>query len=459
MERLSLGVVVVFAVSVVSCAQIEEEPGTGPRAVELGLEWLQVHQDPDGRWDSADFMAHDLRGEATDGPGSQVHSVGVTGLALLAFLGDGNTMRSGPYQDVVNKAVQWLREQQGDNGLYGTNASHDFIYDHTLATLAMIEAFGLSDSGLLRRYAQNGINYLESHRNPYSVWRYQPRDGDNDTSVTAWAVKAYKSAMDYGLEVNPTALANASHDYIYDHTLATLAMIEAYGLSDFNLLRRYAQNGINYLESHRNPYSVWRYQPRDGDNDTSVTSWAVLAYRSAMDFDLEVNPAALANASTWYDEVTSGNGQAGYTKRGELSSRNPGDHSRRFPPDRGEALTAAALRSRFLLGQDPEQDQIMTTAADRILSKPPLWDEDAGTIDHYYWYYATYALYRMGGDHWADWSRYLTDAVVKTQRADGNFQGSWDPIGVWGGSGGRIYSTALMLLTLQAYYRYSRLIR
>ncbi len=373
MERHSLGVVILFAVSVVACAQIEKEAaGTSPRAIDMGLKWLKDHQDPDGKWDSADFMVHDLCGEATDGPGSQVHSVGVTGLALLAFLGDGSTMRSGPYDDVIKKAVAWLRNQQGDDGLFGTNASHD---------------------------------------------------------------------------------------YIYDHTLATLAMIEAYGLSDYKLLRRYAQNGINYLESHRNPYSVWRYQPRDGDNDTSVTSWAVLAYRAAMDFDLEVNPAALANASTWYDDVTNGNGQAGYTRRGELSSRNPGDHSRRFPPDRGEALTAAALRSRFLLGQDPEQDQVMNTAADRILSKPPLWDEDGGTIDHYYWYYATYALYQMGGEHWADWSRYLTDAVVKTQRTDGNFQGSWDPIGVWGGSGGRIYSTALMLLTLQAYYRYSRLIR
>ena len=60
-----------------------------------------------------------------------------------------------------------------------------------------------------------------------------------------------------------------------------MAMAEAYGLSDYKLLRRYAQHGINYLESHRNPYGVWRYQPRDNDNDSSVTSWCIHAYAAA----------------------------------------------------------------------------------------------------------------------------------------------------------------------------------
>ena len=373
MEKPSLVVVVAFAISVLACEQIEEKAGTTPGAIELGLEWLKVHQDPDGMWDADEFMKHcDESSEICKGAGSAVHDVGVTALALLAFLGDGSTMNTGPYRDVVKNAVRWLREQQGENGLYGTSASHDYIYDHTLAALAMIEAYGLSNSILLKRYAQGGLNYLESHRNPYSVWRYQPQDGQNDTSVTSWAVRAYKSAMDFGLEVNWTALKNAS---------------------------------------------------------------------------------------LWFDDVTNGNGQAGYTQRGEPSSRHPGDHSKRFPSDRGEALTAAVLRSRFLLGQTPQKDQIMTTAADSILSKPPLWDENAGTIDHYYWYYATHALYRMGGARWTTWSGHLSGAVVDTQRMDGNFRGSWDPIGVWGEDGGRVYSTAMMLLTLQAYYRSTRLIR
>ena len=39
-------------------------------------------------------------------PGNPVHDVGLTGLATLAFLGDGSTMRSGPYKEVVKSAVK-----------------------------------------------------------------------------------------------------------------------------------------------------------------------------------------------------------------------------------------------------------------------------------------------------------------------------------------------------------------
>ena len=341
------------------------------QAIEFGLEWLKAHQDDDGKWDADDFMKHDYDGELCDGEGNPVHDVGLTGLALLAFLGDGSTMRSGPYKNVVKKAVGWLRREQDPNtGLFGTNTSHDFLYDHAIAALAMVEAYGLSDSTLLRKYAQKGINYLESHRNPYMVWRYQARNNDNDSSVTGWCVMAYKSAQD---------------------------------------------------------------------------------------FNLKVNAQAMKLCSTWFDSVTdTTSGRCGYSKRGEISSRHPGDHSTRFPPQRGEALTAVGLLSRFFLGENPEDSPIMTAAANTILSKPPIWDKKAGDIDHYYWYYATYALYQMGGRHWKEWSKKLTKAVVKTQRKDGNFKGSWDPAGAWGEDGGRVYSTAILVLTLEAYYRYTR---
>ena len=38
---------------------------------------------------------------------------------------------------------------------------------------------------------------------------------------------------------------------------------------------------------------------------------------------------------------------------------------------------------------------------------------------------------------------------------DGCERGSWDPNSKWGRQGGRIYSTALAILTLEVYYRYT----
>ena len=89
-------------------------------------------------------MKHDTKGKACDGGGVAHHDVGVTGLALLAFLGEGSTMRGGKYRDNVRRGVKWLISQQGEDGLFGTNATGDYIYDHAIAALAMCEAYGLS---------------------------------------------------------------------------------------------------------------------------------------------------------------------------------------------------------------------------------------------------------------------------------------------------------------------------
>ena len=346
-------------------------------AIDAGLKWLAAHQDDDGKWDSDGFMKHDLAdgGEICDGPGNAVHDVGVTGLALLAFLGDGSTMRAGPYKQNIKKGVTWLRKQQQENGLFGMNASHDFVYDHAIAAYAMCEAFGLSN---------------------------------------------------------------------------------------YKLLKDTAQKGINYLESHRNPYSVWRYQPRDNDNDISVTGWCIMAYESGEFFGLQINKSALDMCETFLDQVSDATGKHGYTKQGEGSSRKPGDHATKFPIEKGEALTAVGLFCRFFMNQDPKEKPIMKASADLLRSKPPIWDEKSGTIDHYYWYYATYALYQYGGAHWNEWKKKLETSVVKNQHRDAgekNKLGSWDPIGAWGEDGGRVYSTAILVLTLEAYYRYSRLVR
>jgi hypothetical protein len=344
-------------------------------AIDSGLQWLKNHQDDDGKWDCDQFMKHDDPGsDPCDGAGNGVHDVGVTGLALLAFLGDGSTMRSGPHRNTVKKAVSWLRSQQQENGLFGTSTSHDFVYDHAIAAYAMCEAFGLS---------------------------------------------GYES------------------------------------------LRDNAQRGIDYLETHRNPASVWRYLPHATENDTSVTGWCVMAYESGDHFGLQINRSALQMAATWFDKVSDPSGLTGYTKRGERGWRKPGEHTTKFPVEKGEALTAVALLCRFFMSQDPEEKPVMRAAADRILAKPPVWDEKSGAIDHYYWYYATYALFQMGGHHWTEWQQKLDTAVLETQLRDKsrqNLHGSWDPKCAWGEDGGRVYSTAILVLTLEAY-RQRKLVR
>ena len=179
------------------------------QALKDGLEWLKNHQSTEGYWDCDDFMNNNSLGRASaaDGPGEPGHDVGMTGLALLAFLGDGNTTRDGQYKDQVTKAVAWLKDQQDpDLGLLGERIGHSFIYNHSIATLALCEAYYFSKSPRLKRTAQDAINFITRARNPYSAWRYDyPPTGESDTSVTGWCIFALKSAEEGGLLIDTEA--------------------------------------------------------------------------------------------------------------------------------------------------------------------------------------------------------------------------------------------------------------
>jgi len=183
------------------------------QALRDGLEWLKAHQSEDGSWDCDDFMQNcgKIGQTVCDGPGQAPHDVGLTGLALLAFLGDGNTTSQGQYKDVVARGIAWLNKQADrDTGLIGDNATHNFIYNHAIATLAVCEAYYFSKSPTLKGTAQRAINYIQRARNPYGAWRYEvPPIGDNDTSVTGWMVFALASARDAKLEIDPEALDGA----------------------------------------------------------------------------------------------------------------------------------------------------------------------------------------------------------------------------------------------------------
>ncbi len=88
---------------------------------------------------------------------------------------------------------------------------------------------------------------------------------------------------------------------------------------------------------------------------------------------------------------------------------------------------------------------------------PPTWNESDGSIDMYYWYYGTLAMFQVDGKPWKIWRAAMDKAIVQSQRKDTDFclyKGSWDPIGPWGHDGGRVYSTALMAMCMAVYFRY-----
>ncbi len=250
---------------------------------------------------------------------------------------------------------------------------------------------------------------------------------------------------------------SADGHWIYNHAICTMAMAEAFGMSNSNLLRASAQRAVDFLIECRNPYLGWRYGQRPGDNDSSVTGWAVLALKSAKFSGLHVPDEAFEGALKWFDQVTDeGYYQTGYVSKGDAGGR-PAGMEGKFQCL--HAMTAAAVISRiFILDKAARNRPEVLGGANLLRQHPPKWDVNGGTIDMYYWYYGALAMYQLGGKYWKAWENALRDSLIPTQRKEGCERGSWDPVGVWGKAGGRVYTTAICTLTLEVYYRYARIL-
>jgi hypothetical protein len=112
-------------------------------------------------------------------------------------------------------------------------------------------------------------------------------------------------------------------------------------------------------------------------------------------------------------------------------------------------MTAEALVCRLFLDM-PRGGDLDREAGDLLLAEPP----SAERPNFYYWYYGTLAMHEIQGEHWRQWNEAMQRTLLESQRGDGDAKGSWDPDPVWGGYGGRTYSTALAALSLEVYYRY-----
>jgi len=142
-------------------------------SVDVGQAYMKRSQAEDGSWSAGP--------NARTGPA-------VTGLALLSFLGAGETHKHGNYKKTVKNGLRRLKQIQDPAGCFGDAADADHAANHAIATLAMCEAYGMTGSPLFKQSAQQAINYITRERRPA-------------TSVALWEMMALCSARLAGLRV------------------------------------------------------------------------------------------------------------------------------------------------------------------------------------------------------------------------------------------------------------------
>ncbi len=182
------------------------------KAVAAGLKWLAAHQAPNGGWTFA--CSRFCRGQCK-GDGTKAEAVnGATALALLPFLGAGQTHVSGQYKDTVKKGLAFLiQNMKVTPGAVPRGSWHEpggNMYSHGLASIAVCEAYAMTRDPDLVQPAQLAINFLVYAQDPRGGgWRYEPQQA-GDTSVVGWCLMALKSGAMGNLAVPPTSFRGAS---------------------------------------------------------------------------------------------------------------------------------------------------------------------------------------------------------------------------------------------------------
>jgi len=136
-------------------------------AMERGLGWLARHQSADGSWNPASFDEHCVDGlTQCVAAGSEWSSAGATALALLALQGSGSTDHQGRYRENVKGGLKFLIENQKRSGAYANAQQFFGVPDHVLSTLAVLEAYVLTQKFSYKKSARRALEHLATLQLP-----------------------------------------------------------------------------------------------------------------------------------------------------------------------------------------------------------------------------------------------------------------------------------------------------
>jgi len=365
-------------------------------AVQMALDYLARHQDPNGAFDFNTFM-HLCEAQAcpkSSGVRIQMDPVGMTGLAALAYFGAGCGPSQGRYRGVLSRAMEYMLSRQMANGDYDPQGDLIGGYNRPIALQAYAEAARTSiESQEYMPFVQRGVDFIANIQAVKGGWRYRVVDNANDTSVVAWVLFAAKAAehahakvrrsiydgADMVLWHDQTHPVNEKEDFIHD-------VDPNYGF-DVSANKPYYEFCTGYQDD--------KGQPNRATTAIGLMSRILLGYRRS-------HPFCIGSANTILTKQLP-----------KLQPKKPGD-----------------WKSLNLDFQYPM----------------------------YTFYYCTLSMHQMGGKFWNQWNTTIKELLPAMQVKTGCARGSWDSAGD-DQYFSRMYATAMGALTLETYYRYAPILQ
>ncbi len=309
-------------------------------------------------------------------------------------------------EKAVDLGLQWLAKQQNADGSWsfqGNFANPGKWRSKTGATgLVLLPFLGAGQThteGKHKATVRNGLNFL------IKQMKITPKGGD---------------------------LRGEGGEMLW-HAMATIALCEAYDMSRDKILQKPAQYAIDFSCAMQDPASGGWAANSGEKPSTAVTAWQVMAMKSAYMAYLRVPRANIKKAPTYFDTVQVDKG-ARYGKTSPKTADN--------------TATAAGLLSRMYLGWKWD-NEALNRGIDYLSETGP------SEKDVVYNYFGQKVMRHRGEEPWTRWNRSLRDRLVEAQLPQGEsiYAGSWfcpdDPNAA---GGGRIFQTAINVMTLEVYY-------
>jgi len=204
-----------------------EIPERYRESVNKSLEYLVKIQHKDGHWSAN---------------GDQ-YPVAMTGLAGMALLMEGSTIRTGKYAEPIRKAADWLMERSmvGNqrDGLIG-NPDHPsergrYMYGHGFGMLFLASVYGDEEDqerrDRLKDILTRAAKYIANAQSTQGGWYYTSAAEGHDQdegSVTITQVQALRAARNGGIPVSKDVIKKA-YDYLKKSTTANGGVIYSLG--------------------------------------------------------------------------------------------------------------------------------------------------------------------------------------------------------------------------------------
>ncbi|MBI5367527.1 MAG: hypothetical protein HZA54_10860, partial [Planctomycetes bacterium] len=250
----------------------------------------------------------------------------------------------------------------------------------------------------------------------------------------------------------------------YNHCLAALALVEAWGMSGDETWKAPAQRALDAIVRAPRPAGL-QWTPFFSAADLGFSVFAIAALAEGAALGLVVPPATLADARAYLEALTDADtGQVHYRI----------GHPRCLAGLDGTATLLAARR----LAGFPAEHPAHARAAAFLAAAPAVWEawfplppaDPAGShaahlptnhlANFFFWRFGALAAAGLrapagtpaagaaDGGPLAAWNADLGALLIDHQRVGGIEDGSWDPVGVWARVGGRVYTTAMGVLAL-----------